>query len=165
MQKPTPNPSRMREGSETSRAEGEASRSGVGHSSGRPGIAQAALFALCPRCGSKGLFAGLTGFSPRCQSCGLDYSSFNVGDGPAAFLTMVIGALVLGFGLWVELTFELPLWLLLLLLAPVIAGATIWGLRVSKAALLAAEYQRGAAEAGGKDVRDDPSTSLGQSDD
>ena len=120
---------------------------------GQPGIAQAALFALCPRCGAKGLFAGLTGFAPRCQSCDLDYSSFNVGDGPAAFLTMVIGAAVLGFGLWVQLTFDVPLWLLLLLLAPLIAGATIWGLRVSKAALLAAEFQRGAAEAGGKDVK------------
>jgi hypothetical protein len=31
----------------------------------------------------------------------------------------------------------------------------VWGLRVSKAALLAAEYQRGAAEATGKDVRDE----------
>ncbi len=132
---------------------------------GQPGIAQAALFALCPRCGSKGLFAGLTGFAPRCQSCGLDYASFNVGDGPAAFLTMVIGALVLGVGLWLELAFELPLWLLLVLLAPIIAGATVWGLRVSKAALLAAEYQRGAAEATGKDIKPDPSTSSGQSDD
>jgi uncharacterized protein (DUF983 family) len=125
----------------------------VPEQNGQPGIAQAAFFALCPRCGAKGLFAGLTGFAPRCNSCGLDYSSFNVGDGPAAFLTMVIGAAVLGFGLWVQLTFDLPLWLLLLLLAPVIAGATVWGLRVSKAALLAAEFQRGAAEAGGKDVK------------
>jgi uncharacterized protein (DUF983 family) len=122
---------------------------------GQPGIAQAALFALCPRCGAKGLFKGLTGFAPRCQSCGLDYSSFNVGDGPAAFLTMVIGAMVLGKALWLELAFDLPLWLLLVLLAPIIAGATVWGLRVSKAALLAAEYQRGAAEATGKDVRDE----------
>ena len=119
----------------------------------RPGILGAALFALCPRCGAKGLFAGLTGFAPRCKSCGLDYSSFNVGDGPAAFLTMIIGALVLGFGLWAQLTFDLPLWLLLVLLAPIIAGATIWGLRVSKAALLAAEFQRGAAEASGKDIK------------
>ncbi len=119
----------------------------------RPGIFGAAFFALCPRCGAKGLFKGLTAFAPRCTSCGLDYSSFNVGDGPAAFLTMVIGALVLGFGLWVQLTFDLPLWLLLVLLAPIIAGATIWGLRVSKAALLAAEFQRGAAEASGKDIK------------
>lgn len=119
---------------------------------GQPGITQAALFALCPRCGAKGLFAGLTGFAPKCQSCDLDYQSFNVGDGPAAFLTMVIGGLVLGLGLWIQFTFEPPLWLLLILLAPLIVAATIWGLRVTKAALLAAEFQRGAVEATGKDI-------------
>lgn len=122
---------------------------------GQPGIPQAALFALCPRCGGKGLFAGLTGFAPSCKQCGLDYSSFNVGDGPAAFLTMVIGGLVLGLGLWIQFTFEPPLWLLLVLLAPLIIGATIWGLRISKAALLAAEFQRKAVEATGKDIRKD----------
>jgi uncharacterized protein (DUF983 family) len=122
---------------------------------GQPGLAVAAFFALCPRCGAKGLFNGLTGFAPKCGSCGLDYQSFNVGDGPAAFLTMVIGALVLGLGLWIQFTFEPPLWLLLLMLAPLVAGATIWGLRVAKAALLAAEFQRKAAEAGGGDLRKD----------
>ena len=120
---------------------------------GQPGITQAALFALCPRCGARGLFAGLTSFAPKCESCGLDYSSFNVGDGPAAFLTMVIGGLVLGLGLWIQFTFDPPLWLLLVLLAPLIVGATIWGLRVTKAALLAAEFKRGAVEATGKDIR------------
>ncbi len=122
---------------------------------GQPGISQAALFALCPRCGSKGLFAGLTRFAPKCKSCGLDYASFNVGDGPAAFLTMVIGALVVGLALWVQLAFEPPLWVHLVLWAPLIFGATIWGLRVSKAALLAAEFQRKAVEATGKDLRGD----------
>jgi uncharacterized protein (DUF983 family) len=107
---------------------------------------------LCPRCGARGLFAGLTGFAPKCQSCDLDYQSFNVGDGPAAFLTMVIGGLVLGLGLWIQFTFEPPLWLLLILLAPLIIAATIWGLRVTKAALFAAEFQRGAVEATGKDI-------------
>ena len=113
---------------------------------GQPGIAQAALFALCPRCGAKGLFAGPTGFVPRCRTCDLDIAQFNVGDGPAAFLTLVIGALILGLALWVEFTFDLPMWLLLILLVPVIAGSVIRGLRVAKAALLAAEYQRRAGE-------------------
>lgn len=121
-----------------------------------PHLAKAALQGLCPRCGAKGLFSGLTGFAPKCGQCGLDYQAFNVGDGPAAFLTMVIGGLVLGLGLWIQFTFEPPLWLLLVLLTPLIAGATIWGLRVTKAALLAVEYQRKAVEATGQDLRQDP---------
>ena len=35
----------------------------------------------------------------------------------------------------------------------IFAAAVIWGLRGGKAALLAAEYQRGAREAQGKDVQ------------
>lgn len=132
---------------------------------GQPGITQAALFALCPRCGAKGLFASLTLFAPKCKTCGLDYESFNVGDGPAAFLTMIIGALVVGLALGVETAFEPPLWVHLVLWAPLILVATLWGLRVSKAALLAVEFKRNAVEATGKDVRADPSTGSEQSGD
>jgi uncharacterized protein (DUF983 family) len=122
---------------------------------GQPGITQAALFALCPQCGAKGLFAGLTKFAPCCPACGLDYQQFNVGDGPAAFLTMVIGAMVVGLALWVQVAFDPPLWVHAVLWIPFVAGATLLGLRVSKAALLAAEFKRKAAAATGTDLRED----------
>ena len=122
---------------------------------GQPGLGQAALFGLCPRCGAKGLFAGAAKFAPRCTSCGLDYAKFNVGDGPAAFLTMVIGALVVGLAFWVEVKFNPPLWLHAVLWIPFVLASTLWGLRVSKAALLAVEFQREAREATGEDVRKD----------
>lgn len=122
---------------------------------GQPGIAAAALFGLCPRCGAKSLFAGATRFAPRCGSCGLDYGKFNVGDGPAAFLTMVIGALVVGLALWVEFTFSPPVWVHVLLWVPLVVVTTLWGLRISKAALLASEFRRKAVEATGKDLRKD----------
>lgn len=123
---------------------------------GQPALSQAALLGLCPRCGAKTLFAGgpLTArFTPRCTACDLDYSAFNVGDGPAAFLTMVIGALDVGLALWLFFRFGLPTWAIILILIPITFGTVLWGLRVSKAALLAAEYKRRAFEAGAKDVR------------
>lgn len=120
---------------------------------GQPGIAAAALFGLCPRCGAKSLFVGPAKFASRCQTCGLDYGQFNVGDGPAAFLTMVIGALVVGLAFWVEVAFQPPLWVHAVLWIPVVGGSTLWGLRVSKAALLAAEFRRRASEAGGGDLK------------
>lgn len=121
---------------------------------GQLGLGQAALFGLCPRCGGKTLFAGLTRFAPRCAVCGLDFAAFNVGDGPAAFLTMVIGAVVVVLAMVVEFTFDPPWWVHVVLWAPLITGATLWGLRVTKAALLTAEYRRNAREATGKDVRE-----------
>ncbi len=122
-------------------------------SKGQPGIAAAALFGLCPSCGEKTLFAGLAKFAPRCRACGLDIAGYNVGDGPAAFLTMVIGALVLGLALWLEFGVHPPVWVHVLLWPPLVAGLTLGGLRVSKAALLAAEVQRKAREATGDDLR------------
>lgn len=113
---------------------------------GQPGIASAALFALCPECGSRTLFSGLTKFAPRCRACGLDLEQFNVGDGPAAFLTLIIGALVVALALTVELTWSPPFWVHVILWVPLTAAAVIWGLRAGKAALLATEYQRRAGE-------------------
>lgn len=120
---------------------------------GQPGILPAALFGLCPRCGARSLFDGMVRFAPRCFACDMDYSRFNVGDGPAAFLTMVVGALVVGLALWLQLTAEPPFWVHILLWVPFTTVAVVWGLRISKAALLAAEYRRGAREARGDDVR------------
>ena len=122
---------------------------------GQPGLVPAALFGLCPRCGARTLFDGLASFAPKCRACGLDFAQFNVGDGPAAFLTMVIGALIVGLALWVQLAFEPPFWVHVVLWVPLTAAAVIWGLRAGKGALLAAEYQRGAKEAGDSDLRGD----------
>lgn len=120
---------------------------------GQPSIASAALFGLCPRCGARrSLFAGsVVQFAERCGACGLAFSGFNVGDGPAAFLTLIIGALITGLALWVQSAFHPPFWVHIVLWVPLTAAAVVWGLRAGKAALLAAEYQRGAGEGRLKD--------------
>ncbi len=111
-------------------------------SGGQPGLVPAALFALCPRCGAKGLFAGVTKFAPACRSCGLDFVSFNVGDGPAAFLTFLVGGLITGLAIWLELSWHPPFWVHAVLWIPLTTLAVIGGLRAGKAALLAVEFQR-----------------------
>ena len=100
------------------------------------------------------MFEGVAQFAPRCRACGLDYRQFNVGDGPAAFLTLIIGALVVGLALWVELAWHPPFWVHIVLWVPLTLGAVIWGLRAGKAALLAAEFRRKAGEAGSSDLQD-----------
>ena len=119
---------------------------------GRPGIVQVALSGLCPQCGAKTLFAGPARFADRCSQCGLDYSSFNVGDGPAALLTMVIGALVIVLAMIVDVAFNPPFWVQAVIWVPFTVVATFWSLRMAKAALLAAEYRNKAGEAGRDDV-------------
>jgi uncharacterized protein (DUF983 family) len=113
---------------------------------GQPSIAKAALFGLCPSCGAKTMFAAPTKFADRCGSCGLDYSAFNVGDGPAAFLTMGVGALVIMLALLLDTAVRPPFWVHVIIWVPVTIIMVIGSLRVAKGALLAAEYRNRAGE-------------------
>ena len=121
-----------------------------------PAIAEVALKGLCPRCGRPLLFAGWVRFADRCSGCGLDFSRFNVGDGPAAFLTLILGALVVAGAITLELTLHPPLWLHMLIWIPVTAAGVIWSLRVAKAALLAADDRNAAREGRIDESRRDP---------
>ncbi|MEY2925649.1 MAG: hypothetical protein RL367_126, partial [Pseudomonadota bacterium] len=75
-----------------------------------PDTAKAALRGLCPRCGARGLFAGVVSFAPKCRTCALDYGQFNVGDGPAAFLIMIVGAIISTGAIALELNAHPPFW-------------------------------------------------------
>ncbi|MBJ7254235.1 MAG: DUF983 domain-containing protein [Sphingomonadaceae bacterium] len=119
---------------------------------GQPSIAKAALFGLCPQCGHKTLFAGLGQFADKCPDCGLDFSSYNVGDGPAALLTMGIGALIIILALVVDSAFHPPFWVHVIIWVPFTAALTVLTLRMAKAALLAAEHRNRAHEAGKSDL-------------
>jgi uncharacterized protein (DUF983 family) len=104
-----------------------------------------ALSGLCPRCKSKTLFAGWVRFQDKCRACDLDYSSFNVGDGPAAFLILIIGAILVAGALIVDGAGSPPWWVHLVWI-PVGVGLTILGLRWAKALLITQEYIHRARE-------------------
>ena len=106
----------------------------------------AAAKGLCPRCGARTLFQGLAAFAPKCRACGLDFSAFNVGDGPAAFLTLLVGALITALAIGLELAVGLPLWLHAILWFPTTIVAVIFSLRFAKGLLLALEYRNQARE-------------------
>jgi uncharacterized protein (DUF983 family) len=110
-----------------------------------PAPLTSALTGSCPRCGKGRLFAGPVRFAERCTSCGLDFAQFNVGDGPAAFLILIVGALLVIGALWLDAAAEPPWWVHLLWL-PVGLLLTAGGLRLAKAWLLGAEYRHRARE-------------------
>ncbi|WP_336969092.1 DUF983 domain-containing protein [Sphingobium aromaticiconvertens] len=100
----------------------------------------------CPRCHALTLFEGPVRFAPACRGCGLDLTQFNVGDGPAAFLTLIIGAVMVAMALVLELKVHPPLWLHILLWTPLTALAVVGALRLAKGALLTLEYRNKARE-------------------
>ena len=105
-----------------------------------------ALAGNCPRCGAHSLFDGWVRFAHKCSNCGLDYDSFNVGDGPAAFLIFIVGAIVVVGALMLDAAAEPPWWVHLIIWIPITAALTIGGLRLAKAVLLAQEYVHRARE-------------------
>ncbi len=105
-----------------------------------------AIGGCCPRCGKGRLFASLIAFAPACSNCGLDFLAFNVGDGAASFLILIIGAIVTGLAMWLELSVE-PAWYVhVLLWLPLTLVLTLAMLRFSKALLLALEYRHEARQ-------------------
>lgn len=104
------------------------------------------LKGLCPRCGARGLFAGAVRFATACPACGLRFADFNVGDGPAAFLVLILGAIVVALATVLEVSASPPWWLHVLLWLPLTTIGVIGSLRVAKGWLLAAEYRSAARE-------------------
>ena len=92
------------------------------------------------------MFAGLASFAPKCRACGLDFAGFNVGDGPAAFLIFIVGGIVVGLAIWLELKASPPWWLHVLLWVPLATAMTVGLLRIGKGLLLALEYRHRARE-------------------
>lgn len=108
-------------------------------------LLKVALGGDCPRCGARTLFAGWVEFAPSCGNCLLDFSGFNVGDGPAAFLIFIVGTIVVVAALVVDGAFSPPWWVHLVWIL-VATALTVAGLRFSKALLLAQEYRLRARE-------------------
>lgn len=105
-----------------------------------------ALRGNCPACGQEPLFEGLLALAAECSSCGLDYGRFNVGDGPAAFAILIVGAVFCGLTLWFEFRFYPPWWAHALLWPPLLTIATVACLRLIKAALIGSEFANQARE-------------------
>ncbi len=107
---------------------------------------QVALRGCCPRCGKGRVFGGVIAFAPRCPACGLDLTSFNVGDGAASFLILIVGAIVTVLALWVELRFEPAWWVHVLLWLPLTIALSLVLMRFAKGLLLGLEYRHEARE-------------------
>src|SRR6202046_1289529 len=114
-----------------------------------PTLLQAALRGLackCPRCGKGKLYAGFLDLRPGCEVCGLDYAFIDAGDGPAVFIIMIAGAIVVGCALIVEIKYQPPFWVHAALWLPLILAPTLLRLRAMKALWIALQFPHKAAE-------------------
>ena len=114
-----------------------------------PTVTESALRGLackCPRCGRGKLYGGFLTLRPRCEACGLDFAFIDTGDGPAVFIIMLAGAIVVGCALIVEVKYRPPFWLHAVLWLPLILATTLVPLRAMKSLLIALQFHHKAAE-------------------
>lgn len=105
-----------------------------------------ALKGTCPRCGKGKLFKGFLTIAPGCTECGLDYGFSDAGDGPVAFITLFAGFIVVLAAVIVEIAYQPPYWVHLVLWVPIAAVVTLGMMRPTKAWLIAQQYRYAAAE-------------------
>ena len=107
----------------------------------------AGLMCRCPRCGKGKLFRGFLDLRERCEVCGLDYSFADSGDGPAVFVALFGGFIVLGAALWTEVVYQPPIWVHMVVFLPLTLIVCLGMLRPLKGVLIALQY-RNKAELG-----------------
>jgi uncharacterized protein (DUF983 family) len=111
-----------------------------------PSVLAAGLKGRCPSCGRGRLFHGFLDLAPSCDCCGLHYGFADSGDGPAVFIILIVGFLVVFLALWVEVRFNPPYWVHVVLWVPLILGLSIGLLRPLKGVFVAIQYRNKAAE-------------------
>ena len=86
----------------------------------------------CPACGQGRLFQGFLSLRPACEHCGLDYDFADAGDGPAVFVILIGGAIVVFAALMTEVVYQPPYWLHAVLWLPLILIVTLAPLRLDQ---------------------------------
>jgi len=106
----------------------------------------AGLRGRCPRCGKGRLFNGYLTPARRCESCQLDFSFADSGDGPAVFVILIAGFIVVFAAMLVEILWRPPYWLHAALWLPLILLTTLGLLRPAKGLMIALQYHHKAKE-------------------
>ncbi len=100
----------------------------------------------CPRCGEGRLFDGFISLDRSCSSCDLDYGFADSGDGPAVFIMLIVGFLVVGLAIYTEINYRPDYWVHAVLWLPSILILSAGFLRPLKGILICLQYSNDARE-------------------
>jgi uncharacterized protein (DUF983 family) len=94
------------------------------------------------------LYRRLLEVQPVCPHCGLDLAQSDSGDGGAALIIMVLGAIIVGLAFWTEFHFQPPLWVHAVLWPSLTIPLAILMIRTTKAGFIAMQFRHRASEMG-----------------
>ena len=115
----------------------------VGRQLSQAGISSlaAAIGRRCPACGQGKLYASYLKVAERCSVCDIFLGDHDSGDGPAFFVILPVGFIVVGLAFWFEASFAPPYWLHLVIWLPVTLALSLVMLPPLKAWLIAQHYR------------------------
>ena len=96
---------------------------------------------VCPRCGEGDVFTGYLTIRPSCESCGLDLSFAQGSEGPAVFIILIVGIIVVAAAGITEVAFHPHPMLHLALWIPATIILSLLLLRPFKATMIALHYR------------------------
>ncbi len=94
------------------------------------------------------MFKNLLEVRPDCETCGLDLTKVDTGDGAVVPVILVLGAIIVGLAFWVEFKYEPPLWVHAVLWLAVTTPLAIFLMRITKTALIIQQYRHRSSEMG-----------------
>ncbi len=112
----------------------------------KPHPVWAGLRGRCPECGKGKLFKGFMAIAPQCSECGQDFSQADSGDGPAIFVMLIAGFIVIGAMLVIDTLYEPPIWLMLSIFIPLAILLNIGMIRPFKGVLVTLQFHHKAGQ-------------------
>lgn len=94
----------------------------------------------CPRCGNGALFDGFLQIAKRCNACKLNYDFADSGDGPAVFIILFAGFILVSGALVTEVLYQPPYWVHAVVWGPLTLILCLGLMRPFKATLVALQY-------------------------
>ncbi len=100
----------------------------------------------CPRCGEGKLYQSFLKIADKCDHCELDFSEVDAGDGPAVFIIMIAGFVIVGLALYAEVAYRPDYWIHAVLWLPMGVFLPLILLPILKAWLVAQQFRHKARE-------------------
>ncbi len=92
------------------------------------------------------MFGGFLKLAPVCSRCGHPLGQADSGDGPAVFVIIVVGFLMVFGALFTEIAYHPPVWVHLVVWLPLGAALCLGLLRPMKGLMVAAQIRNHAAQ-------------------
>ncbi len=107
---------------------------------------RAGLLCRCPDCGQGKLFKGFLTVTDHCPACDYDFTTLNTGDGAAIFVMQIAGGIVVFGALFVQVAYDPPVWAMLMVALPLVAGLSLGLMRPAKGVMVALQMRNKAAQ-------------------